>query len=64
MGRFTAWEDNCNVIFPSEAYFCNEDVENGVTKFVQYHTYEFNVFKGVVFIKDVTHGLDETDTEG
>lgn len=60
-GRFTAWEDNINIIFPNGVKTANSDdieITNG-------HTYEFNVYKGVAIIMDLGElDLDEENVTG
>lgn len=53
-GRFTAWEDNINLMWPAGVVIANQDdidIVNG-------HTYEFNAYQGVAILMDLG-SLDE-----
>ena len=52
-GRFTAWKDNMSLWFTSDN---NEEliVPDNIPDIVNGHTYEFNVWQGVLILVDVT----------
>lgn len=52
-GRFTAWRDNMSLWFTSDN---NEEliVPDNIPDIVNGHTYEFNVWQGVLILVDVT----------
>ena len=51
-GRFTAWADDMNITWPTTVD--NIDEEN--VEIVSGHTYEFNVWLGKCFVRDVIGG--------
>lgn len=60
-GRFTAWADDMNITWPA-GVTTPDSVD---TTIVNGHTYEFNVWQGVLFLADVTTTANaNTTTEG
>lgn len=56
-GRFTAWADDMNITWPASV----TTPDSVDTTIVNGHTYEFNVWQGVLILADVT---TTTSTEG